>query len=273
MIDIKEARSRYCPKSGLFFDLRDHGFTQYAHAYVTSNENMSELMDVMRPQGKSVLAVAGSGDQPVFFKLHDAAHIDSFDVSYCAKVIMDLKTAAIQSVPYEKYIGMLRFLQNDSRQITDFETYRDIKHLCPDETQQFIKDMSGCKICRGGGHLYFENIPSREEYATLSAKITEPFNFIWSDLRDLHKKLTRPYDQIYLSNIMQYHMNYDFACKTVHNLLDFVTPGGTILFYSAPYFTHADRDVFTAISPALSKYVSFQLSRYKNSVFYVMKKL
>ena len=68
-------------------------------------------------------------------------------------------------------------------------------------------------------------------------------------------------------------MDYDYVCKTVHNLLDFVTPGGVILLYSSPWFTCIDKEVFGAVSKAVSKYVSCRAAKYKNTSFCVMKKL
>ena len=68
---------------------------------------------------------------------------------------------------------------------------------------------------------------SADEYATLQKKLTGYFNFIWSDVADLHTHLTTEYDVINLSNIFEWAP--DLMLPTLQNLRNNVRPGGYIL--------------------------------------------
>lgn len=270
MIDIKMARSVYSTKTGRFNETAVGAFAKYSPAYAVSNENLPLAMAEMRPQGKSVLTVAGSGDQPVYFKLYDALHVDTFDISYCAKAIMDVKTAAIQKVSYQQYLSLLHLLLNSSHGIQDFAVYRECKDLCPEKTQQFISGMAGCKICRNG---YTENIPMEDEYKKLQQSLKRPFNFIWSDLQYLSRHLNRTYDQIYLSNILQYNCDVRFMQSLVMELLKFVNPGGKIMLCATNYFTYSELQEFRKLQIAMERYAKVRGVKHKEFMMCMVHKL
>ena len=125
MININEARSKYNLQSGQYLGESQDKFATYSHAYVTSNENLPMIMSEMRPCNKTVLTVAGSGDQPMFFMLYGASLVDTFDLSYCAKVMMDIKTAAIQSGNRAEYVDFLTKMLNSSCQIENLALYNN----------------------------------------------------------------------------------------------------------------------------------------------------
>ena len=71
MIDYKLALSRYNEKTGHFVPNGDNGgaFAAFSPAYLVSNEDLRSAMKMLQPRGADVLTVAGSGDQPIFYKL------------------------------------------------------------------------------------------------------------------------------------------------------------------------------------------------------------
>jgi hypothetical protein len=270
MIDIKQARSQYDLKTGQFNGADCGVFAKYSPAYVVSNENLSLAMAEMRPQGKSVLTVAGSGDQPIFFKLYGATYVDTFDLSYCAKAIMDIKTAAIQKVSYQQYLSFLYQLFKSSHKIQDLSVCSECLDLCPEKTQQFIYGMAGCKICRDG---YTENIPSKDEYEILQQRLKQPFNFIWSDLQYLPQCLNKTYDQIYLSNILQYNCDFSFMRGLVTDLLKFVNPGGEIMLCASNYFTYDELIEFRKLQTAMERYAKIRGVKHKDFMMCMARKL
>ena len=111
-INLNVARADYGSpnyKFGRMYTPHPNRSLAYSHAYVVSNEDLRYTTALTRDMGRKVLTVAGSGDQPLFYKLNGANHIDTFDVSFCAKAIMDIKTAAIRAgMGYDSYKQMLR---------------------------------------------------------------------------------------------------------------------------------------------------------------------
>ena len=66
-------------------------FSQFSLAYIATNENIRYEIGLTETNKKSILTIAGSGDQPIFYSLNGAKDIDTFDISFCSKVIMDIK--------------------------------------------------------------------------------------------------------------------------------------------------------------------------------------
>lgn len=271
MINIKEARSWYTPNTGLYMESRG-AFTKYSPGYVLSNEYMNHEMSVLQPAGKSVLTVAGSGDHPFYFKLHGAAHIDTFDVSYCAKAIMDLKTAAIQNMNQTDYIAFVRKLAKNSDKIKYWPEYEQIQQSCPADTTGFVGGMSGCKI---GRDVVFdlENIPLGDEFTKLKSQLKTPFNFIWTDLDGLSGKLTQKYDVICLSNIIQYYKSFVHVFEVVHSLMEHLNKNGRILLHASSYFTGAEIDAISTLRTALVGVANVQLHKSKLQQICIVKKL
>ena len=65
-------------------------FSRYSPSYALSNENMREFAKSLNPFGKQVLTTAGAGDQATWFTKYGASSVDSFDISYCSKIVSEL---------------------------------------------------------------------------------------------------------------------------------------------------------------------------------------
>ncbi|MBQ2859351.1 MAG: DUF3419 family protein [Alphaproteobacteria bacterium] len=201
----------------------------YSHAYVVSNENLRHTTALTRDMGRKVLTVAGSGEQPLFYTLNGATHIDTFDISYCARAIMDIKTQAIKSgMPYEQYVQLLTDLHN-APCASQVKGMADILPKIPAHSAKFVRGMDGYRIFGNGlaPENYKKEMISGDEYATLQKKLPRHFNFIWSDVASLHTHLNTEYDVINLSNIFEW--TPDIIMSTLNNLRGHVRPGGYIL--------------------------------------------
>lgn len=209
-----------------------NNFGQYSPAYPTTNEDWRFAMSELNPAGKSVLTVTASGDQPIAFAISGATKIDTFDTSYFARVIMDLKTSAIQTLDHGQYGQFVSELR-DTKSVRDIRGYDKIATVCPKQTIVAARQMAGCKIFNAGTGTRSEYMPNNDEYNIAKQKITGPMNFIWSDLQELHQELNQEYDIIYLSNILEYFTGLKKITSVLNNIKPFVKIGGEIMLYTS----------------------------------------
>lgn len=201
----------------------------YSHAYVVSNENLRHTTGLTRSMGRRVLTVAGSGEQPLFYTINGATQIDTFDISYCARAIMDIKTQAIRSgMPYEQYKKLLKDL-HFAPSASKVSGVSEILPKIPAHSAQFVRGMDGYRIFGNGlnPEYYASEMISETEYKTLQKALRGAFKFIWSDVATLHTQLNGEYDVINLSNIFEW--SPDLIQPTLTNLRNYVRPGGYIL--------------------------------------------
>ena len=79
-------------------------FGLYSMPYLYTNENLNGYYNQMNFNGKSVLAVVGSGDHILCAVAGGATKVDAFDISGYALMAYYLKEAAIKTLEYEEYI-------------------------------------------------------------------------------------------------------------------------------------------------------------------------
>lgn len=209
-----------------------NNFGQYSPAYPTTNEDWRFAMTELNPAGKSVLTVTGSGDQPIAFAISGARDIDTFDTTFFARVIMDMKTSAIQTMNRDQYYSFVDDLDKTSN-VCDITGYEKIKSVCPMQSILAAKQMRGCRIFNQGCNTYPEYMPNESEYNAAKKIIKQPINFIWSDIAELHTQLNKEYDIIYLSNIFEYFHNRQKITNVLNNLKPFVKIGGEIMLYTS----------------------------------------
>lgn len=228
-------------------DINWHGsnFGPYAPAYAATNEDWRFAMHELNPMGKSVLTVAASGDQPIAFQLSGARDIDTFDTTYFAKVIMDIKTSALQTMDCAQYKNMLVELRN-ARSASDIPNYDKIKNVCPRETLSAIRQMNGCRIFGMGTGIRDEYLPNEAEYNVAKQTVKKPIRFIWSDLESLHTKLDKKYDLIYLSNIFEYYHDANKITQTLNSLYPFLTDNGEIMLFTSWVHTNTSEMIVDA---------------------------
>jgi hypothetical protein len=266
----KEAYLLYLRHNGVIYRMYEN-FGRFSPSYTVSNEHLSEAMAVLKPKGKSVLTVAASGDQAFYYKIYGASYVDTFDISYCAQVIMNVKTAAIQNLNYSRYKAFLDSIKYNSNDIMYASEYPKISASVPDETKQFLSVMCGQKYRFGFG--YNLNVPTAAQYKKLRARVSEPFNFIWSDVMSLSGHLTRKYDQIYLSNIFQYNYDEKTNIQLIQDLLPSLNDGGEIMFFVTPFFRSYEQDSLRAVAKALERFVQMRIEKTRNQQYVIVKKL
>lgn len=231
-VDLVQARLAYDLGSGEYNKMSPN-FACFSPAYVATNEDVREVLRVLRPTpGARVLTVAGSGDQALFYKLSGAGHVDTFDITFNAKMMMDIKTAAIGRLPHIEYLSLLNNIRY-SRDISNVPQYKQIVDYVPNDTREYVDAMRGAHLVRGG---MLDTVLFKNEYAKIGEIIKEPFNFIWTDLGELSAHVTQNYDQIYLSNILQYNAQPQYVVNVICDLMTRLNPGGKILVNVAPWF-------------------------------------
>lgn len=220
-------------------------FGMYSPAYATTNEDWRFAMHELNPTGKSVLTVAASGDQPIAFQVNGASDVDTFDTTYFAKVVMDIKTAALQTMNRSQY-GRLVLELRDARSTDDISDYDKIKSVCPRETLTAMRQMRGCRIFSQGTGIRDEYLPNEGEYNAAKKIIKQPMNFIWSNLESLHTKLNKKYDLIYLSNIFEYFHDSDKITKTLNSLYPFLKENAQIMLFTSWVHTNVSEQIVDA---------------------------
>lgn len=272
MIDYNFVRSRYDGQTGNFLHTKNGDvFAAFSPAYLVSNEDLRSAMTVLQPRGADVLTVAASGDQPIFYKLYGANHVDTFDISYAAKVMMDVKTAAIRRLDNRQYRQMLNGI-NTACGIADVPEYRIVQDLCPDDSQKFIREMHGFEYYLRGG-LWSETVPFASEYDVLKKSVNGNFNFIWTDLDSLAGRLNKKYDQMYLSNILQYGCSLRRVARIANDLAESLNPHGQIMLQVSPYFVWDELNVYERLGDAVAKWAKVRMIQSKSQCLCVLRKL
>lgn len=223
------------------YDTNYNVFGTYARAYVITNENLRQLPQLMPRNRENILTVVGSGDHPLWFSLYGAKNIDTFDVSYNAKMIMDIKVAALSCLSWHSYKRLLDDLYESTWY--PFVRISGIKNMCkilpklPSTESEYIKLLGMTKIfrpyCRPKES---KTLPTFLEYMKLHIKVKESYNFYMTDIRNLGNCLKKSYDVIHLSNILDYVPTSEHK-NVILPLLNHVNPGGRIIAHNMNFDT------------------------------------
>ncbi len=203
----------------------NHGFAQYSTAYVATNEDLRNALKCMPKDVNRALTVAASGDHPMFAALYGAKQVDTFDISFNAKLIMDIKTNALSLLAYEEYCQLLKNLYESKDIARTKNMPQIIEKLTPFE-QEYIKEMRGNNLF--GKQIDHVFVPTEPEFQKMRQVIEKPFNFIGTDIQELHKKLTKTYDFIHVSNIFDYIGTYQNCVNVLYSLIPYTVPGCNI---------------------------------------------
>ncbi len=211
---------------------------KYRPTYIFTNENPRQQVDILNnTPGADVLTVAASGDQPLFYAAAGARHIDTFDQTFCAKAIMDMKMSAVQNLNYKEYCAFLDDLFNSHqwRPVQDMWLLWNMPKVVramPDDSANFVRNMSSKNIfatdileCAGPEYL------KQNEFDAVRQNAYRPFRFVWADIADLHAKIDMKYDIINISNIFEWieRKNVNAIAPILRNLSGCLKPGGYIL--------------------------------------------
>jgi hypothetical protein len=226
-------------------NLKNGHFGAYSPAYVTTNEDWRFAMQELNPRDKSVLTVMGSGDQAIAFAVSGAKLVDTFDISYFARVMMDIKSAAIQTMNHEEYSEFINNLY-DTKSLNELDGYKKIEPICPKSSLTVTRQMRGYKIFNHGLGASREYMPTPTEYQAAQEIIHTPVNFIWSDLDNLHTHLKKKYDIIYLSNIFEYFATAPEITAVLNKLMSHLNINGQIMMYTSWIHTNTSAIIVNA---------------------------
>lgn len=245
VLNIKNAQSEYIngEKSGNFYN-PTLGFSYYSPSYVLTNEDIRWVSNLTNGNGKRVLTVAASGDHPMFYAMRGATDIDTFDISFCAKVAMDIKTAAIKKLSRDQYIQLLDNMHN-AKDMSQIPYITELMPNIPQNSAYFIQQMNNYPIFSNGldPSSYQEIIPTDAEYDQMRNAVQKPFKFIWTDIKSLHTHLLHEYDIINLSNIFEY-MTPQQIHQTLAALRCHVRRGGTIIAQTGSWGIHRNNRAY-----------------------------
>lgn len=205
----------------------DHGFAECSTAYIATNEDLRNVLTCMPKDTNRALTVAASGDHPMFTKLYGAKYVDTFDVSFNAQLIMDIKTRALSLLNYAEYCELLKNLYTCEDIMRTKNMMGIIKKLTPFE-QKYIAEMCGKHLFNKQINFSSVSLPTETEFQKMQQVINKPFNFIWSDIQTLHEKLTMTYDFMHLSNIFDYVGTYQNCVNILNSLTPYTVPGCNI---------------------------------------------
>ncbi len=234
VVDYDLART-YWPR-GRYCSIDDRA-KLFRPAYLATTEKLHQSLDTFGWRFDDVLTVAASGDQAMRYAMHGAKRIETFDMTFCAKVIQDLKTSALRRlgrVPYVRMLDNLRLAQNilSIENLMDVDFVRKVVPAMPKDSAEFMRRMSDCNLfCAGISHITYalvRNLPTPHEYEQMQRVIKTSFNFIWTDIADLHTHLNRQYDVINISNIFDW-LPDDAAAPILKSLFPYLKSNGYIL--------------------------------------------
>ncbi len=205
-------------------------YDEKSHAHITTNEDLRMALGSFMPKDcNRALTVVGSGNHPLFCSLYGAKYIDTFDITQNAKLIMDIKTAAIGLLNRDEYARMLENLwwRDDALNAPFMDK---VSSKLPFEEYEYLCSMRGTRLFNkdtwdGRDSKY---LPSDFEYKQLQKIIKEPYNFIQTDIVNLSACLSQSYDFIHLSNII----NLESHWNIVQPLLKRLNVGGRLVSYS-----------------------------------------
>jgi hypothetical protein len=232
-------------------------FSTYSAAYILTNENLEKSVQFMPKKCNRALVVAASGDHPLFCSVRGAKQVDTFDISYNAKCIMDIKTAALKCLKYSDYRYLLRDLWQTDDVMMVAGMYKVSKFL-PSVEWEYLCSMSGHALFSKGAWNFKKELmfPNEQEYQKLQNTVTKPYNFIMSDIDNLSNCLTESYDFMHLSNIFDYKYTMSSRLSALYPLLKHVNVGGRIVIQ------HIINIPWDNIS--LSQYFRLQIEKNKN---------
>lgn len=220
---------------------------QYCRAYHATNEPIGKWLSLAPVKNPRVLTVAASGDQPLMYAATDASHVDTFDITVNACAVMDFKTTALRLTnnltEYQDMTQNLIHLDElDTIGTRQFVAFMRIVDSMPLRTRNLMQNI----IKTNQNHTAFSqhtarklHFPTNMLFESMQTNVQKPFNFIWSDLTNVHHYINGQYDIINVSNIFDHYLWYMDSPKSVFDAITHLTPylrtGGYLLCTSTDY--------------------------------------
>lgn len=220
-------------------------FVPYGKVYLSTTENIKGIMSKIDLQGKSVLSVAGSGDQALNAYFNGAKEVTLFDINPLAMAQSELKITAAKKLTYEEFCEF--FIPGLGNVLCPLTFSKLSNYLREDVANYYDYLFSNYKPSEIFVKTAYRFLPSIDKLESLNSymkkdnfkklpKILEDkeIKYLESSLLDLPTKLEDKYDAILLSNISDslediWNINTLKSYKRfIHILSDNLNKNGTI---------------------------------------------
>ena len=188
-------------------------FNWHSPVYLFTNENISGYLERLGGLAdKKVLTVAGSGDHAFEVLLAGASHVDTFDINYLQKHILELKSKMIKHLSYGDFMKFFF----DKNHFFDKNIIKPIWKTFSFELRVFLLMYyyhlrQDCHIFRYNGvqhNVYMPNMISyvSDELAFKELKQIMPnkISFKEANVSEIANKFDSKYDVVLMSNIFEY---------------------------------------------------------------------
>lgn len=236
----------------LISEMKGVGKGKYTPMYVYGTEQISNYYSKLDLKNKTVLTIAGSGDQAINALYFGAKEVTCFDINQLTGYFVNLKINALKYLTYKEfldYFGSPKKIGSlDYKLFTKFSKYleKDTFNFFNDAYIYFKKD--GNKIIRSNLFnersmllvtLYEMNIylKSESNYNRCKELLKEKkITFVCEDILCLNKKLKTKFDIINISNIPNYFCGrFEYDSKEYKQMFDgllkLVKKKGILFFY------------------------------------------
>ena len=248
-----------------------------APVFLFTNENISGYLKQMGDMSdKKILTVAGSGDHVFESILAGAEHVDTFDVNYLQKHIVELKSKMIKYLPYSDF---MRFFF-DKNHFFDKNIIKPIWNKLSLALRVFLnyyyanKNISLFRYRNSQHNMYsvdkISYIKDEQAYAHLGKIMPEKISFKQADVSEISNRFDSVYDIILLSNIFGYLYEdiEDMAAKVLLFRDGVLSPiadknlnpnGGKICFN---YTWQANPDQFQKMAIVIQHYLKYSIDNF-----------
>ena len=255
-------------------------YNWHAPVFLFTNENIASYLDKMSDvSGKKVLSVAGSGDHAFEALLRGADTVDTFDVNYLQKHVIELKSKMIKYLPHSEF---MRFFFNEQ----DFfsrDIIKPIWHKFSPALRVFLNQYYRAKEeslfrYRAAQSMFYTidkitYLNDTAAYEHLGRIMPDKIKFKHADLANITGAFKELYDTILLSNISEYsfeeipdkaakiQMFYDnILCPITDKILN--PNGGQICFY---YAWRADPESYAKMIQEFQRRMKYSVDNFYTS--------
>lgn len=264
-----------------------------APLYIYGTENISKYYSKIDLKDKTVLTIAGSGDQVINAYYFNAKEVVCFDINKLSKHILFLKIEAIKNIDYSDFIEY--FGNGRKKTSLNYNIYNKFRSKLPKDTKQFFDDAysyfknDGEKLFASDlflkRELYFKEknlssqnyyLRSEKDYLLLQERLeNKKITFINADILNLCKKITKKFDVINISNIPNFifrYLNYDYnKLKDLFlELSSLLNKNGVILWYTYAKSTYPSKVAKTPPPLTHKKNINYllQIIKFKYKLYY-----
>ena len=203
----------------------------YNSIYFHSNEHLKSIFNQIDVKGKNCLTVLGSGDQAFYMFDRDAKSVDMFDINKLAIYYYYLRVWTI------KYLDKF-YPDNYIDKNFILKLLRYVKVKCNSEKQAYSYWMRYAYGFENYKRSVLEglfitgndsNINKLDDLSRIKKRLDDSINFMNIDLSSENIPITKKYDIIYTSNIIDYLYGLCGKCIFRDNLSKLLNEDGMIV--------------------------------------------